>query len=410
MSAGDKKSILLLGGSQQQVVAIEAASRLGYRTVLCDYLPDNPGQFVADVFYQESTTDREKMLEIARRECVSGVLAYSSDPAAPTAAYVAEQMGLPTNPLSAVETLSVKHRFRAHLAANGFPCPKSVSVEASVSADVLIAKSAEMRFPVVLKPSDSSGSKGITVIEKPGEQAFIDALALANEFSRNKILVLEEYIRAGFPRVIGGDVFVANGEVRFWGLMSCLRDKAMGGLVPVGERNPSGLSASQLAKVKEQVQALVTSLGIRFGELNVEVIVGEDDTPYFLELGARAGGNMIPVQLSDISGIDLIEANVRYAMGDESLDVAFEGNDKAVATYVLHAREAGVFEEVGFAPELADHVYRLVPYVERGVRVDSFKNASKAIGIVFLRFESEAQMEELLDRPDELITVKVSDR
>lgn len=405
----EKKSILLLGGSQQQVVAIETAKRLGYRTVLCDYLPDNPGQHVADVFYQESTTDREKMLEIARREDVSGVLAYSSDPAAPTAAYVAEQMGLPTNPLVAVETLSVKHRFREHLSGNGFPCPKSVSVSASSSAAELIAKASAMRYPVVLKPSDSSGSKGISVIDTPDEQAFIEALALANEFSRNKVLVLEEYIRAGFPRVIGGDVFVADGEVRFWGLMSCLRDKALGGLVPVGERNPSGLTAAQTAKVKEQVQALVTSLNIQFGELNVEVIVGEDDTPYFLELGARAGGNMIPVQLSDISGVDLIEANVRYAMGDGSLDVAFYGNDDAVATYVLHAREAGVFQGVEFAPELAGHVYRLVPYVEPGVRVDSFENASKAIGIAFMRFDDVAQMEELLDRADELITVKVTD-
>ena len=83
------KSILMLGGSRQQVVAIEKAKQLGFRTVLCDYLPDNPGQYVADVFYQESTTDRERMLEIARAEGVSGVLAYASDPAAATAAYVA---------------------------------------------------------------------------------------------------------------------------------------------------------------------------------------------------------------------------------------------------------------------------------------------------------------------------------
>ena len=119
---------------------------------------------------------------------------------------------------------------------------------------------------------------------------------------------------------------------------------------------------------------------------------------------------MIPVQLSDISGIDLIEANVRCAMGDYSLDVAFDGNDDAVATFVLHAREAGVFQGVEFAPELANHVYRLVPYMEPGEHVDSFQNASKAIGIAFMRFENAAQMEALLDRADELITVKVSDQ
>ena len=81
-----KRSILLLGGSRQQIVAIETAKRLGYRTVLCDYLPDNPGQYVADSFHLVSTTDREAVLEVARAEGVSGALAYASEPAAPTAA------------------------------------------------------------------------------------------------------------------------------------------------------------------------------------------------------------------------------------------------------------------------------------------------------------------------------------
>lgn len=87
------KKILLLGGSSQQVIAIETAKRLGLYTVLCDYLPDNPGQFHADKFYQESTTGKEKIYQIARDEQISYIIAYASDPAAPTAAYVAEKMG-----------------------------------------------------------------------------------------------------------------------------------------------------------------------------------------------------------------------------------------------------------------------------------------------------------------------------
>lgn len=67
---------MLLGGARHQVPAIEEAKRLGYRTVLCDYLPDNPGQFVADVFYQESTTDRAKILDVARHEKIDGILSF----------------------------------------------------------------------------------------------------------------------------------------------------------------------------------------------------------------------------------------------------------------------------------------------------------------------------------------------
>ncbi|MBP3894449.1 MAG: ATP-grasp domain-containing protein [Atopobiaceae bacterium] len=401
-----QKSILMLGGSRQQVVAIECAKRLGLRTVLCDYLPDNPGQYVADVFYQESTTDRERMLEIAKAEGVSGVLAYSSDPAAPTAAYVAEQLGLPTNPLSAVETLSEKHLFRAHLQQVGLPCPKAQPlVVGTTPQDALrAAEELRMRYPVVIKPTDSSGSKGVTVIESPNVEAIGAALAHAAEFSRNKTLLMEEYIRAAFPRVIGGDVFVVDGEVRFWGLMSCLRDEGLGGLVPIGERNPSGLSSGQEREVKRVVQKLVSSLDLRFGELNVEVIVGEGDVPYMLELGARAGGNMIPVQLTDISGIDLVEANVRNAVGDASMPVDFDGNDAAYATYVLHADRSGIFEGVNVSPQIEGCLYRKVMYVEPGDQVESFDGANKALGIFFLRFDSVARLEEAMSSISGLIS------
>lgn len=103
-----RKKILLLGGSAQQITAIETARKLGYYTVLCDFLPDNPGQFHADKFYLISTTDKEAVLEVARNEKVDGVLAYASDPAAPASAYVAEKMGLPGNPYESVKILVIR--------------------------------------------------------------------------------------------------------------------------------------------------------------------------------------------------------------------------------------------------------------------------------------------------------------
>ena len=114
------KKILLLGGSAQQIVAIKTAQKHGFYTVLCDFLPDNPGQYEVDKFYLVYTTDKEAVLKVALYEKVDGVLAYASDPAAPTAAYVAEKMGLPTNPYQAVETLFNKDKFRVFLKENGF--------------------------------------------------------------------------------------------------------------------------------------------------------------------------------------------------------------------------------------------------------------------------------------------------
>ena len=102
------KKILLLGGSEQQIIAITKAKELGYYTILCDFLPDNPGQHYADKFYLASTTDKELILNIAKKENIDGILAYASDPAAPTAAYVAMKLNLPGNPYESVEILCNK--------------------------------------------------------------------------------------------------------------------------------------------------------------------------------------------------------------------------------------------------------------------------------------------------------------
>ena len=398
------KTILLLGGSQQQVVAIEKAKELGYRTVLCDYLPDNPGQYVADSFYLVSTTDREAVLDVARHEAIDGILAYASDPAAPTAAYVAETLGLPTNPLASVEVMSRKHLFRKHLLKAGLPCPQSASFAARSSVERIQELSAGFSYPLVTKPTDSSGSKGVTVIRTPGEIA--QAVEAARQFSRNKILIIEEFIERVFPDVIGGDIFVVDGEVRLWGLMSCLRDDEVP-LVPVGERYPSGLSGEQLAKVQGVLQKLVDSLGLRFGEMNVEVLLGQDDIPYVLELGARAGGNMIPVQLSDCFGIDLIAANVLCAMGEPVPSIEAGDAGKALMTYVPHSNARGLFTGIGYSPEARKAVYREVLYKHPGDIVERFTGADKALGIVFLCFDDERAMIDFSQSIEDHIKVRV---
>lgn len=387
-----KKSILMLGGSRQQVVAIEKAKELGFRTVLCDYLPDNPGQYVADTSYQASTTDRELMLKIAHKEDVSGVLAYSSDPASPTAGYVAEAMGLPTNPLKAIVTMSEKHLFRAFLKKAGLPCPQTASFSRNATVEEVSHLVEGFRFPIVVKPTDSSGSKGVSVLTDLSELS--RAIDHARDFSRNGTLICEEYIRKTFPYVIGGDIFVVDGKVHFWGLMSCLRDEGLGGLVPVGKKIPSGLSADDNSAVKDVLQRLVTALGVRFGELNVEVILGEDGVPYVLELGSRAGGNMIPVQLSDASGIDLVGANVLCAMGENPGDISWDSSvcEGAYATYVLHSNVDGVFRGIENSGAIRPHMYRSVIYKQPGEPVEAFDGANKALGIEFLRFDREAEM------------------
>lgn len=400
------QKILLLGGSAQQVIAIETARRMGYYSVLCDYLPDNPGQYVADRYYNVSTTDVEAVYEVARNEGVSGILAYASDPAALPAAIVAERLGLPTNPSKSVEILGVKHLWRNFLQNNGFACPGNFTIHPDTPLEEIMSKMQSLRFPVVIKPTDSSGSKGVTVLENLRE--IEKAIDIADFYSRNKVLIVEEFISNAFHSVIGGDIFVQDGHIVLFGEMSCIRDDAWGGLIPIGERRPSGLSRRQMNKLHAELQRLVAMLDISFGELNIEVLLDSKDDVHFLELGPRAGGNMIPIQLSDAFGVDLVKANISAAMG---CNPELELDEKAGCyfTYVLHSHSDGVFKGVEFSEEIAGNVYRKVLYKKYGDRVEAFDGAGKAIGIVFMHSDTEHEMNRVCSRLDELIKVKVDD-
>lgn len=397
-----QKKILLLGGSAQQLVAIRSAKRMGLYTVLCDYLPDNPGQYEVDKYYNTSTTDVEAVYEIAKNEQVDGILAYASDPAALPASIVAERLNLPTNPSKSVAILGVKHLFRDFLQKNGFACPKHCSFSPDIDVDELKDKIEDFIFPIIIKPTDSSGSKGVTkLISIEGLKG---AITHAADYSRNEILIVEEFIERGFPNVIGGDIFVWNGKIVLYGEMSCLRDNSGSGLIPIGKRKPSGLTALQTKRVRDELQRIVTLLDIHFGEMNIEIILDRNDNVHFLELGPRAGGNMIPLQLSDAYGVDLVKANVAAAMGIEP-ELTLKEQSGCYMHYVLHCYEDGVFEDIKFSPEVEKFIYRKVIYKQSGDSVEAFDGAGKALGIIFLHFDTVEQMDDFCKKKDELVKV-----
>lgn len=400
----DKKKILMLGGSAQQVPAIKAAKEMGYSTVLIDYLADNPGQQVADKWYQESTTDIEAVYRIAKKESVDGILPYASDPAALPAAIVAERLGLPTNPAVSVEVLGVKHKFRKFLKDNGFPYPRNYTFSPRDDFETIKANIETLDFPIVIKPTDSSGSKGVSFLKDLTKLR--EAIDYATLYSHNNVIISEEFINRGFPDVIGGDIFVENGKIVLFGDMACLREDRGTGLIPIGKKRPNGLTEIQKKSVHDELQRIVTALEIRQGELNIEILLDENNKPYFLELGPRAGGNMIPIQLSDIFEVDLIKANVAVAMGEKANLNPIESSDYFM-TYVLHSHYDGILESIEYSPEIENYIYRKVIYKEKGDKVEQFDGAGKALGIIFMKFPTIEMMNFAEAKIDDFVRVKL---
>lgn len=398
------KKILLLGGSAQQVIAIEAAKHLGYYTILCDYLPDNPGQYEADQFYLISTTDKDAVLEIAQKEKIEGVLAYASDPAAPTAAYVAEKLELPGNPLKSVEILCNKDRFRKFLLKNGFSVPNAKGYSLAIDA---VKEKNGFEYPIIIKPVDSSGSKGATVLYT--EDGLSEALNFAFSFSRSHRIIIEHYIEKKHPYLIGGDIFIEDGKIVLWGLLNCHRDVNVNPLVPVGKSFPLQLKDSDIKNVKNTLSSMVEKLGIRNGSMNVELVVDKDDRVWPIDVGPRSGGNMIPDLLGDMFGVNIAEMSVEAAMGTEIKGNICEPNG-FYATHNLHSNRNGRYKGISFSPEIEPYIYRKCLYKKQGDVVEYFDNAAKCLGIVFFKFPDEDVMKSVLEHINELITIELLEK
>ena len=392
------KKILLLGGSAQQIVAIKTAQKLGYYTVLCDYLPDNPGQYEADKFYLVSTTDKEAVLKVALDECVDGVLAYASDPAAPTAAYVAEKMKLLTNPYESVMTLCNKDRFRSFLKNNGFNTPVARGYSNNEVDTTLFS------LPVIIKPVDSSGSKGATVLHS--WDGLNEALEFAFSFSRSHRIIVEEFIEKKHPYLIGGDIFVNEGKVILWGLLNCHRDNNVNPLVPVGKSYPLLLDDVDEKVVQDTLQSMVDKLGIRFGSVNVELVVDKNNKVWPIDIGPRAGGNMIPDLLGMIFGVDVVEMAVLVAMG-ESIEEKINKGIPFYATHNLHTSQNGKYKTIEFSDELENKIIKKCLYKKAGDEVYYFDNAAKALGIIFMKFKSQEEMTRILANINKYYSVVV---
>lgn len=401
------KKILLLGGSAQQLVVIEMAKQLGYFTVLCDYLEDNPGQYVADQFYLVSTTNKDAVLEVAKKEEVSGVLAYASDPAAPTAAYVAEKLNLPGNPYKSVELLCNKDQFRAFLSENSFCTPKAKGYVDIAEAKKDIEEGS-FKFPVIVKPVDSSGSKGVSQIDSADE--IKDKLENAMSFSHDKKIIVEEYVEK-FGYQIAGDGLSVKGELVF----RCFANdhfnpRCENPFVPISASFPYNMPEEIQNKIHEEIQRLLSLLDMQTCTYNFDMRIDENYNVYLMEVAPRDGGNYIPQIIKYATGVNLVEYSVRAAMGEPIDKIEIVKPEGFWAYYAVHSLKDGILEEIKIDKEVEDN-YIVENHIikKKGDAISAFRGANTTLGILIMKFHTMEEMLEMMDHSETWIEVKIKE-
>ena len=397
------KKILLLGGSNQQIIAIETAKKMGYYTILCDYLEDNPGQHYADKFYLASTNDKDKILEIAKKEKIDGIMAYASDPAAPTAAYVGEKLHLPGNPYKSVEILCNKDKFRKFLRNNNFNTPKAEGYS-DIDKAFNDIKNDVFKFPIIVKPVDSSGSKGVGKINKGDD--IKEKLAYAMSFSRSKRIIVEEFVEK-YGYQIAGDGMSLDGKLVFRSFANDhFNPKCINPFVPISASFPYNMPKDIHKKIHGEIQRLISLLHMKNCTYNFDMRIDKDNNVYLMEVAPRDGGNYIPQIIKYGTGVDLVEYSIKCAMGEKIDNVKLVDFQGFYAYYAVHSLKDGILDYIDIREDVQknniveNHIIK-----KSGDKIEAFTGSNTTLGCLLMKFSSLEEMLDMMDNSSKWIKV-----
>ena len=399
-----QKKLMLLGGLRYLLPVIEEAHKLGVHVITADYLPDNIAHKYSDEYCNVSIIDKEAVLKAAQLLEIDGILSHAVDPGVVSAAYVAEQMRLPFQcSYKAACILQDKSLFRKFLAENGFNCPHAKGYN---NAEDALKDVDYFEWPVIVKPVDSAGSKGVTKVETPKDLPQAIEIALASSISKK--FIIEDFLeKEGFS--VGSESFVVDGTLLYNGFYDqYFNDEATNPYTPSAEVWPSVMKKEYQEEIKSELQRLVTLLGITTGLFNVECRVCKNGKAYLMEVSPRAGGNRLAEMLNYAADVNINEAETRKAVG-LSVGNIHEPNYRGhFAILVLHSDREGIFEGISIGDDFRkNHVIEEEVRVSQGDKIYSFSGANAALGTLFLKFETRDELAEALANQKKWLRIKV---
>ena len=398
------KTLMLLGGSRYLMPVIEMAHELDCKVITCDYLPDNYAHKFSDKYVNVSIIEKDAVLKVANAYDIDGIMSFACDPGVLTAAYVAEKMELPYGgSYESVEILQNKRKFRDFLLSNGFNTPKAKGVNNVRDAKDVID---DFRFPFIVKPVDSAGSKGVTKVEK--KEAIIGAVERAFNNSINGEIVIEEFIDCkGHPS--DSECFSIDGNMCFVSFSAQRFDASCENpFVPAGFTWMSTISEKNQNILSEELCRLIQLLKMRTTLYNVEARESREGIPYIMEVSPRGGGNRLAEMIRYSTGVDLIKLAILASLGEQITDIPIYDQDYKWAEIVLHSKRQGEFKEIRVADCIKDYIVDMDIWVKQGEVIESFSGANKAIGTMIMRFDSVEMTNKVMDDFDKYISVETN--
>ena len=398
-----QKKLMLLGGLRYLLPVIKAAHEQGYHVITADYLPENIAHKYSDEYCNVSIVDKEAVLQEAKRLQIDGIMSFACDPGVVAASYVQNQMGLPSfGSFESVEILQNKDKFRDFLTKNNFNVPLAKGFD---NIEDAMAESYWYPWPVIVKPTDAAGSKGVTRVDGP--EGLRPALEYAMRHSISGHIIVEEFIeKEGCSS--DTDSFSVDGQLSFVSFCAQRFDaNASNPYTPAAYSWPSTFTAEQEEYLTSEIQRLITLLGMKTAVYNIETRIGTNGKPYIMELTPRGGGNRLCEMLRYATGVDMITAITRAMVGDPIEPVEQKPYNGHWAEIILHADKDGVVDHLEIDSSLPAEIVEEDLWVQKGDEVESFEGANNAIGTLVLKFQTAEELEHAITHQSDWLKIVV---
>ena len=352
-----KPKLAVIGASHFQMPLILKAQEMGCEVHAFAWECGDVGETAADAFHPVSIVEVDQIVEECRRIGVDGICTIASDLATVAVNHATHELGLVGNSLECTRLSTDKSCMRRAFEEGGDPSPKSILVSEADAAGFDPLEHG-LNYPLIVKPIDRSGSRGVTKLEAPGDPMTVgEALASAFDQGFEKSALVEEFAE--------GDEFSVEG-VSWCGqhrILTVTRKATTGAphFIELAHLQPASLDAATEARVRDVVIHALDTLGVEYGASHSELKIAPDGAIRLIEIGARMGGDCIGSDLVQLStGIDFVRAVVDIALGREP---NLEPTREPAAAAIRFMFEEGDFQ-------LLDRVREDRPDLLRSIRID----------------------------------------
>lgn len=395
------KRILILGAGEAQLNLVKASKDLGYYTIVCDTRDYMPAAKLADKLYKYDYRDKEKIYEIAKLENIDGVIS-NSEIAMSSVSYLVDMLNFPGNTSKSLNKIASKSEFRKMQLENKIFAPQSFQSDNLIE---IIEKTKTMSFPIIIKPCQSSGSRGTAKIMEFCEREIQTHFLECSNFSRNKVVVVEEFVEMSSLDTINADIFVVNDEIIWDGWYGNIRSPKHK-FIPMTKVLPPLFSEEQKKKIIKDVTTLIKASGVTLGEFNVETYFDDKGNLFIIEINPRQGGDNIPSLIEQHTGVDLTKLLVSLTVGDESYYKhlkQYTRKNNYVLLHVVFSEKTGKYQGLYISDEIKQFVKYIKEYNEYGDMVYDARNAEDSIAYVDLEFNTREEQIKYLKVITELI-------